>query len=73
MDHYVSSLVGAISTVNTDLNFFFFFKGVDRSDDKFKVLCKCRKCLCVYVFYEFVSGLILWIFENLCFDDLCAE
>ena len=26
-----------------------------------------------YVLYEFVSGLILWILENLWFDDLCAE
>ena len=25
------------------------------------------------VFYKFVSGLILWILENLEFDVLCAE
>ena len=29
-------------------------------------------CVCC-ASYKFVSGLILWIFENFWFDDLCAE
>ena len=27
----------------------------------------------VYVFFKFVSGLILWFLDDLWFDDLCAE
>ena len=30
--------------------------------------------VCVFfVLCGFVSGLILWFLDNLCFDDLCAE
>ena len=29
-------------------------------------------CVC-FVLCEFVSGLILWLLDNLCFDDSCAE
>ena len=37
---------------------------------------KISKKLClvfVYVLYKFVSGLVLWVWGNLWFDDLCAE
>ena len=33
----------------------------------------CDICVCMFCLCEFLSWLILQIFENLCFDDLCAE
>ena len=37
-----------------------------------KMLCLMFVYVC-FVLYGFVSGLVLWILENLWFDELCAE
>ena len=49
----------------------FFIRGDAEGTNSSKILC----LMFVYVllFCKFVSGLILWFLENVCFDDLSAE
>ena len=48
----------------------FFNSGDTEGIDAWKILC----LMFVYdLFYVTVSGLILWFFDNLWFDDLRAE
>ena len=59
------------STIPALCAFFFFFNsGNTKGTDSSKILFDV--CVC-FVLCKFVSGLILWFFENLWFDDLCAE
>ena len=34
---------------------------------------KSLRLVFVYVVYKFVSGLVLWVWGNLWFNDLCSE
>ena len=38
-----------------------------------KILCLTFEYVLFHAKLTFVSGLILWFWENLWFDDLCAE
>ena len=47
----------------------FFNRGNIEGTNSLKILC----LMFVDVLCKFVSGLILWFWENLWFGDLCAE
>ena len=48
----------------------FFNRGNAEGTNSLKILCLM---FVYFLFYRFVSGLILWLGDNLWFDDLCAE
>ena len=57
----------------------FFNRGNTEGTNSSKIMFGVCVCMYIYIYIffffacEFVSGLILQIFENLCFDDFCAE
>ena len=50
----------------------FFNRGKMEGTSSLKIPCLVFVCVC-FVSCEFVSGLILQIFENLWLEDWCAE
>ena len=52
--------------------FFFFSRSNNEGTNSKQILWSVFVCIC-FVLCEFVSGLILQIFEDCGFDDLCAE
>ena len=48
----------------------FFNRGNAEGTNSLKILCLM---FVYFLFYRFVSGLILWLGDNLWCDDLCKE
>ena len=48
---------------------WFLNRGNIEGTNSLKLLC----LIFVYVFCKFVSGLILWFWDNMWFDNLCVE
>ena len=61
------------STIPVSPSLMSFFNRGNNTDGTFlQKFCLMFVYVCV-VWYGFVSGLVLWIFEDLWFHDLCAE